>query len=250
MSIWHRRSTESGGDAPNPGAVDVPPNPIPRVEPLPAPPVRTVGVLTAVRVEAIPRPRRWVPLRPILSGTAFRIVSPGGVPLLRPDVADALEAVFERFAQARGYGSARPLSIEIARGLEPGSAGHYEGRAADISAVGGVGFLDWAERWREAMREARGHPDPSSRKRVLEAERRRNVGFALYEALRQQGGWRVNPGGWRPYRRVAQLFGPWTPTHGPWTRIRSDEPDAADRQRVADQEWVFHAHRDHIHVAR
>jgi hypothetical protein len=33
--------------------------------------------------------------------------------------------------------------------------------------------------------------------------------------LHEYGGWRVDQKGWRPYRGVMQLFGPWTATEGP-----------------------------------
>jgi hypothetical protein len=253
MSIWSKRA--DGAPAQNNSrsapAIDIPPNPIrPDDRPPPPPPSPKVRRLIMVRAEAIRRPQSWVRLRPIRSGKAFRIVSPSGLALVRPELADALETVFERFALERRFEPRQRLSIEIARGHAPTSAGHYEGRAADISAVGGIGFLEWSQRWHASLRRARATSGEGTRRSILRDERRKNVGFALYEALREHGGWRVNDGGWRPYLGVAQLFGPWTPVYGPWRKLRIDSPDAAQRQRIADQDWVFRAHQDHIHVAR
>jgi len=47
-----------------------------------------------------------------------------------------------------------------------------------------------------------------------------------------------------------QLFGPWTATEGPWKAMQIKDPTPYQRQRLADQQWVFHAHQDHIHVAK
>jgi hypothetical protein len=60
----------------------------------------------------------------------------------------------------------------------------------------------------------------------------------------------VDQQGWRPYRGVMQLFGPWTATEGPWTAMQIKAPTLYQQQRLADQRWVFQAHQDHIHVAR
>jgi hypothetical protein len=32
--------------------------------------------------------------------------------------------------------------------------------------------------------------------------------------------------------------------------MHMDSPTPAQRQRLADQRWVFRAHQDHVHVAR
>jgi hypothetical protein len=55
--------------------------------------------------------------------------------------------------------------------------------------------------------------------------------------------------GWRPYRGVMQLFGPWTAAEGPWKVILFKNPNPYQQQRLADQQWVFQAHEDHIHLA-
>jgi hypothetical protein len=47
-----------------------------------------------------------------------------------------------------------------------------------------------------------------------------------------------------------QLFGPWTGTEGPWKAMQIEKPTSEEHQRLADQQWVFQAHQDHIHVAR
>jgi hypothetical protein len=92
--------------------------------------------------------------------------------------------------------------------------------------------------------------DPKERAAALAAEQERNLGHALYKALLDHGGWRVDSVGWRVYRGVVQLFGPWTATEGPWKPMQFKSPTPYQRQRLADQQWVYRAHQDHIHVAR
>ena len=94
------------------------------------------------------------------------------------------------------------------------------------------------------------HHEDEQRAEAIAAEQKRNLDYGLYKALQEHGGWRVDPHGWRPYRGVMQLFGPWTATHGPWKAMQIKEPNPYQRQRLADQQWVFQAHQDHIHVAR
>jgi hypothetical protein len=59
----------------------------------------------------------------------------------------------------------------------------------------------------------------------------------------------MNQEGWRPYRGVMQLFGPWTATEGPWKAMQIKTPNAYQEQRLTDQRWVFRARQDHIHAA-
>jgi hypothetical protein len=70
------------------------------------------------------------------------------------------------------------------------------------------------------------------------------------QKVKVHGSWRVNSGGWRVYRGLTQLFGPWTATEGRWKVMHVDSPAPAQRQRLADQQWVFEAHQDHLHAAR
>ncbi|MGH9960885.1 MAG: hypothetical protein ACREBC_27840 [Pyrinomonadaceae bacterium] len=84
----------------------------------------------------------------------------------------------------------------------------------------------------------------------MAAEQKRNLGYGLYKALQDHGGWRVDKKGWRLYRREKQLFGPWTAAEGPWKAMQAKKPNPYQRQRLADQRWVFRAHKGHIHVAR
>jgi hypothetical protein len=161
-----------------------------------------------------------------------------------------LESIFERFARERGFTAEKPLEIQLSRGIKAGSHGHGEGRAADIAAVAGKGLLAWKQEWDRAMATAEKLSDPQRRAEAVATEQRRNLGYGLYKALQAYGGWRVNPGGWRVYRGVMQLFGPWTAAEGPWKRMQIDNPTAYQRERLADQQWVFQAHQDHIHVAR
>lgn len=54
----------------------------------------------------------------------------------------------------------------------------------------------------------------SGLKRSVQNDRKR--GYELYKALQDNGGRRVDPKGWRPYRGVTPLFGPWMATERPW----------------------------------
>jgi hypothetical protein len=197
--------------------------------------------------DALPSVR---PLRPVSTGHVYRIISPEARGLVRPELAQALETVLERFARQRGFTAEKPLEIHFARGFKAGSPGHGQGRAADIEAVGGTGLLQWKQEWDQALTAAEKLGDPRQRAEALAAEQARNLGYGLYKALQAHGGWRKNPGGWRVYRGVVQLFGPWTATEGPWQALQLERPTPAQRQRWMDQQWVFQAHQDHIHVAR
>jgi hypothetical protein len=137
----------------------------------------------------------------------------------------------------------------LTRGFKAGSHGHGEGRAADIDAVGGKSLLGWKQAWDQALAATQKLPD-SQQAEALAAEQQRNLGYGLYKALQAHGGWRVNPKGWRVYRGVMQLFGPWTATEGPWKAMQIKNPNAYQKEHLADQQWVFQAHQDHIHVAR
>jgi hypothetical protein len=189
-------------------------------------------------------------LRPVRSGKSYRIVSSRKRCLLRLELAEALEEVFEQFAKQQGFSPEGPLEISLSRGFKANSHGHKEGRAADIDAMAGKNLLQWKRDWEEAVSAAGKLDDAGGRAEAIAAEQRRNLGYGLYKALQGHGGWRVNPGGWRVYRNVMQLFGPWTATEGPWKAMQFDNPAPEERQRLADQKWVFQAHQDHIHVAR
>ena len=191
-----------------------------------------------------------VTLRPVQSGESYRITSPLARGQVRPELAKALETVFEQFARERGFSREQPLEISLSRGYKANSHGHKEGRAADIDAVGGKSFVQWKQAWDQALAAAEKLLDPGQRSEAIAAEQRRNLGYRLYKALQAYGGWRVNPGGWRVYQNVMQLFGPWTATEGPWKAMQIENPNPKERQRLADQRWVFQAHEDHIHVAR
>jgi hypothetical protein len=206
-----------------------------------------ISVATTIRPPGHGHVRR---LRPVRSGRAYLLTCPAARRLVAPPLAEALEAVFERFARQVGAGESDPLEVGIARGFVPGSPGHGEGRAADIATVGGRTLLDWKWDWDRAMALAERLTDPRQRADARAGERRRNLGHGLYQALLRRCGWRIDDHGWRPYRRVEQLFGPWTATEGPWRTIQVAEPTPTQQRRLADQRWVFAAHQDHIHVAR
>jgi hypothetical protein len=191
-----------------------------------------------------PQLAQAITLRPVQSGESYRITSPPARGLVRTELAEALETVFERFARQAGFSVKQPLEITLSRGFKANSHGHKEGRAADIETVGSKSLLQWKQEWERAM------TDRDQPVEAIAAEQQRNLGYALYKALQAHGGWRVNPGGWRVYRNVMQLFGPWTATEGPWRAMRIENPAPEERQCLTDQRWVFQAHQDHIHVAR
>jgi hypothetical protein len=189
-------------------------------------------------------------LRPVGSGNAYRITSPPARGVVAPELAEPLETVFQRFAQEHGFTSEKPLEIQLSRGFKAGSHGHGEGRAADIAAIDGKSLLQWKQEWDQAMADVEKLSDPQQQDEEIAVEQKRNLGYGLYKALQAHSGWRVDQHGWRPYRGVMQLFGPWTATEGPWKTMHIQDPTPYQRQRLADQHWVFKAHQDHIHVAR
>jgi hypothetical protein len=132
-----------------------------------------------------------------------------------PPLAAEIARVLERFASDAGFSVQQPVSVVF----KPGVVGHHQvGRAADIYAVGGRGLEAWKTDW-----------DSTEQRDDTEGERRRNLGWRLYKAIQAYGRW-SQPAGY-----PVQLFGPWTRSEGPWTRI-SDK--------------LLFAHRDHIHVAK
>ena len=201
------------------------------------------------RLVAIAGPRPTATLRPVRSGEAFRIISPPQHGLVRPELAEAIENVFETFARTCGATPEKPLEIRLARGVQSGSPGHGEDRALDILAVGSKALRAWKQEWDRAMGAAEQISNADEKARAIATEQQRNLGFGLYKALQVHGGWRVNRGGWHRYRGVMQLFGPWTATDGPWKTMQIESPTTYQRQPLADQQWVFQRHEDHIHVA-
>jgi hypothetical protein len=189
-------------------------------------------------------------LRPVQSGQAYRITSLPARGLVTPELAEALETVFERFAREHSFTHEEPLDMRLSRGFKADSYGHGEGRAADIATVGGKSLLEWKQEWDRAIAIAEKLSDPQQHTEAIGVEQRRNLGYGLYKALQEHGGWRVDQMSWRPYRGVMQLFGPWTATEGPWKIMQIKAPNPYQRQRLADQHWVFQAHQDHIHVAK
>ncbi|MBO0724186.1 MAG: hypothetical protein J2P52_01190 [Blastocatellia bacterium] len=165
-------------------------------------------------------------LQPIPNGQFFRVVSPVEESLVTPPLAIELSKALEQFAQSNGFSAERPLDVSFKRGV---LGLHRLARAADIYAVGGKGVGQWAHEWNDAMRKAKAATDRQEQARLVEEEKRRNLGYKLYKALQAYGGW-AQPKGY-----PAQLFGPWTRGEGPHKTI-------SDR--------LLNAHRDHIHVAR
>jgi hypothetical protein len=202
------------------------------------------------RLVAIAPPQATATLRPVRSGEAFRIISLPRDGLVRPHLAAAVELVFETFARRCGATPEKPLEIRLARGFQSGSPGHGEGRALDIVAVGDKALRAWKHEWDQAMTAAEQISNADEKQQATASEQKRNLGFGLYKALQGHGGWRVNRGGWHRYRGVTQLFGPWTAIEGPWKTMQIANPTVYQRERLADQQWVFEQHQDHIHVAR
>jgi hypothetical protein len=163
--------------------------------------------------------------------------------LVTPSLAHALEETLEHFAQHNGFSRDCRLDIEFARGLHAAAPGHAEGRAADISAVGGKGLREWKAQWDAALRASEAIPNEQEREAAWASEQKCNLGYGLYQALRNRGGWRVAGG-------VVQLFGPWTPTDGPWKEICPERADEQQLRRKAEQQKIFQVHEDHIHVAK
>jgi hypothetical protein len=159
---------------------------------------------------------------PVSSGRSFRVDSPPENGLVTPKLSNELKKVLERFASDAGFDEQNRVGIVF----RPGIFGHHKvGRAADIYGVGGLRLDIWKKRWDKALQCTR-HTGNSS---VLDVERRKNLGWRLYKALQNYGRWS------QPYGYPIQLFGPWTRSEGPWKYI---------------SDFLLHAHRDHIHVAK
>jgi hypothetical protein len=165
-------------------------------------------------------------LVPVRSGLSFQIVSPPDSALVSKAVAHELERVLERFGRiVKG-----PTAPKVAILFKPGIFGHHHvGRAVDIYEVGGIGLDVWKQRWDEGRQRAAMVIDPAARAAILKSERRQNMGWLLYKTLQHFGRW-AKPAGY-----PIQLFGPWTRSEGPWKYISN---------------FLLHAHRDHIHVAK
>jgi hypothetical protein len=187
-------------------------------------------VQTQMTILQTPQPESAEPgqfgLQPIQNGQFYRVVSPAEESLATPPLASELSKALEQFAQSNGFSAEQPLSVSFKRGT---LGLHRFGRAADIYAAGGKGIGQWAREWNEAMRKANAAANPQERARLVEEEKQRNLGYKLYKALQDYGGW-AQPKGY-----PVQLFGPWTRGEGPHKTI-SDK--------------LLHAHRDHIHLAR
>ncbi len=165
-------------------------------------------------------------LVPVRSGLSFEIVSPPDNALVTSEVADELERVLERFGRIAND----PIATKVAILFRPGIFGHHRvGRAVDIYEVGRIGMDVWKQRWDDAIQRAATVTDPAARAAIVKSERRRNLGWLLYKTLQQFGRWS------QPFAYPIQLFGPWTRTEGPWKYI---------------SDFLLHAHRDHIHVAK
>lgn len=165
-------------------------------------------------------------LAPVPSGWRYRVNTLPPRAWVTPQLAAALQNVFERFAEESGFTSGNPATIE----LRPGVFGHHQlGRAVDIYGVGGRGIGTWSARWSAALRASAETQDPRARHILRNRQLMTNLGWRLYKAMQIYGRWA------QPYGYPVQLFGPWTRSEGPWKHI-------SDR--------LLFAHRDHIHAAK
>lgn len=161
----------------------------------------------------------------IRSGKTFRVDSPPVNALVTPELAHELSRVLDRFGRELALGGTK-----VGVFFKPGIFGHHKvGRAADIYAVGGVGFDIWKLQWDLARQQVARANSACERKKILARERRNNLGWRLYKTLQDCGRWS------QPYGFPIQLFGPWTREEGPWKFI---------------SDFLLNAHRDHIHVAK
>jgi hypothetical protein len=159
-------------------------------------------------------------------GERYRLTTPPSWRVVTPELAGELRRVLERFAEEAGFTPCRRVAIEF----RPGMFGHHQlDRAADIYGVGGIGLDEWKARWDAAGDRAREAPTRLAAQLIREREEKRNLGWRLYKALQRHGRWA------QPYGYPVQLFGPWTRTEGPWRCISN---------------FLLHAHRDHVHVAK
>ena len=162
----------------------------------------------------------------IRSGKNFRVDSPPVSALVTPELARELQHVLERFGRDVMTDFANKAGVFF----KPGIFGHHRvGRAADIYAVGGVGLDIWKRRWDAAQQRVARAKNAFDRRKILESERRNNLGWRLYKTIQNGGRWS------QPYGFPIQLFGPWTREEGPWKYI---------------SDFLLNAHRDHIHVAK
>lgn len=200
--------------------------------------MRPLGQFTSVKGEE----NAQVPLREIRSGEAYQLVSPRERNLVTAESAQALEKAFETFAARCGFTAQNPVSIELTRGYEAADRGHGRGMAVDIKAVGGQSIAYWAQEFAKAVAQAKYIDDISQRRSLMAQQTGSNLGYLLYHTLLEQDGWRV-------YNQVVQLFGPWTPRLGPWKRLHFEYPNEVQKRVLFEQERIYRAHRDHIHVA-
>jgi hypothetical protein len=163
-------------------------------------------------------------LTEIRSGGNYRARTPGPL-FVRRELATELDKVLTRFAREAGFSPARSIEVEF----KPGIFGHHKvGRAADIYGVGGLGMEVWKKKWDEATQNNAMRRPPEAPPTVV-LERKTNLGWRLYQSLKNYGRWS------QPYGYPIQLFGPWTRTEGPWKFISN---------------FLLHAHGDHIHVSK
>ena len=163
------------------------------------------------------------PTVPVRSGSAFRVDSPPANALVTPQLAAELHRVLERFAVEAGAGERQPVRIFF----KPGIFVHHQvGRAADVYAVNGLGTRQ--------VEASLGQSDAARRRRCHAARAPVDRGRGNRLAALQSApaiAWAVGAADDYP----VQLFGPWTRTEGPWKPI---------------SDFLLHAHRDHIHLAK
>ena len=183
-------------------------------------------------------------LRPLLSGEAFRIISPPQEDLVRRELAEAIENVFETFARTCGATREKPLEIRLARGFQRGSPRHGEGPALEILAVGGKALRAWREEWDKAMEAAEQISNADEKDQATASEQKRNLGFALYKALQKHGDWRENRGGWHPIAASRSCS-----VRGPQRKGRGRRCKGAKQPENSDKDYcIYHVpHGDYTY---
>lgn len=180
-------------------------------------------VVIPVSIEQKKRTALRVPIR---SGRNYCVESPQDNALVMPELAEELERVLDLFAGE--VKDTRRSQVGIF--FKPGIFGHHKvGRAADIYGVGGLGLDRWKRLWDVTQQRCFRLTDENQRWAILREEKQRNLGWRLYKALQDYGRWS------KPEGYPIQLFGPWTRSEGPLKSI---------------SDFLLHAHRDHIHVAK
>ena len=149
---------------------------------------------------------------------------PSNQRVVTPELAHELQRALDRFGREVTNGCGNRIGVFF----KPGIFCHHKvGRAADIYAVGGVGFDTWKRRWDTAEQKVVRASTAIERQNIVDKERRNNLGWRLYKTLQNCGRWS------QPYGFPIQLF------------------DRGREKRALKYISDFSlTHIDHIHVAK